>query len=224
MRAGYVGHWRRFLLTDVFEKRATMKIYHQKLDYLQLVREFGLDAPDEAGLPEVGKPSERPREGEYLAVCPGAEYGSSKRWPAERFAEAAERIAMRHHLEVVLLGARVDRAQASDVEKNLDVGVVNLAGKTSLAEFVMYLAHAKLVLCNDSGAMHLAALLRTRGLVIFGSTEPELTGPLSDRVKVVREKTSCGPCFLRECPTYFDCMKKVSVESVVEAAEEVLRR
>lgn len=223
-RAGYAGHGRRFLLTAVFEKEKKEEVYHQKLDYLNLAREFGFDVQEDAGLPQVNKPQNKLREKEYLAVCPGAEYGPAKRWPAERFGEAAQKIAARHNLEIILLGAKADRKQANDVEKKIGAEAVNLAGKTSLSEFISYLAHAKLVFCNDSGAMHAAALLRTKAVAIFGSTEPELTGPLSDSVKVVREKVSCAPCFLRECRTYFECMKKISVEAVVEAAEEILRK
>lgn len=159
----------------------------------------------------------------YLAVCPGAEYGQAKRWPAERFASASAQIAGRFGLRIVFLGAKSDVEQVQEVKKELgERDCVDLAAKTTLNEFIQYLAHARLVLCNDSGAMHLAALLRTPAIAIFGSTEPLLTGPLSESARVLREPVHCSPCFLRECPTEFSCMRGITVERVLKTAEEML--
>ncbi|MES2308091.1 MAG: glycosyltransferase family 9 protein, partial [Verrucomicrobiota bacterium] len=87
----------------------------------------------------------------------------------------------------------------------------------SLAELIQRLRTVRLVLGNDSGAMHLAAFLRTPAVAIFGSTEPKLTGPMSEAVTVLREHVVCSPCFLRKCPLDFACMKKISVDQVVAA-------
>ncbi|MFH1066551.1 MAG: lipopolysaccharide heptosyltransferase II [bacterium] len=225
LRFGYKGHARRFLLTSAFSKIIPPSgIQHQKIDYLQLMRLIGLDVSDEAGLPVVARPLPPSLSEPFLVVCPGAEFGPAKRWPAERFAEAADNIAVARGWRVVLLGARADEAQAAAVEKKIRAPHLNLAGKTTLAELVQWLAHARLVLCNDSGAMHLAALLRAPTVAIFGSTEPRLTGPLSPTVRVLREHVPCSPCFLRRCPLDFRCMNNVAVEQVVRADEEILAR
>jgi heptosyltransferase-2 len=160
-----------------------------------------------------------PSQAPCLALCPGAEYGPAKRWPAERFAAAANRIAAARGLgEVILLGAEGDRPACMEVARNLTIPHRNLAGQTPLHEFLAWLAHAGFVLCNDSGAMHVAALFGRPGVAVFGSTEQRLTGPITDSIRVVREHAPCSPCFLRECPIDFRCMTAVTTDHVVAAA------
>jgi ADP-heptose:LPS heptosyltransferase len=65
--------------------------------------------------------------------------------------------------------------------------------------------------------MHLAALLGIPVVAIFGSTEPRLTGPLGNNHIVLRHQVECSPCFLRECPIDFRCMKAVTTDEVVSA-------
>jgi heptosyltransferase-2 len=96
-------------------------------------------------------------------------------------------------------------------------------GKTSLDEFITGLCSARLVLCNDSGAMHMASALGVPVLAVFGSTEPQLTGPMGERSWMLRHHVPCSPCFLRECPIDFACMKGITSEMVIAAMEEMLR-
>jgi ADP-heptose:LPS heptosyltransferase len=72
--------------------------------------------------------------------------------------------------------------------------------------------------------MHLAALLGVPVVAIFGSTEPRLTGPLGDGHTILRHHVECSPCFLRECPIDFRCMKAVSVQEVVDSVLSILRK
>ncbi len=65
--------------------------------------------------------------------------------------------------------------------------------------------------------MHLAAHLGVPVVAIFGSTEPALTGPIGARHRVLRHHVVCSPCFLRECPLDFRCMKSVGVDEVADA-------
>ena len=71
--------------------------------------------------------------------------------------------------------------------------------------------------------MHLAALLGVPVVAIFGSTEPALTSPLGDGHIIVRRHVECSPCFLRECPIDFRCMKEVTTQEVVNAMMSILR-
>ncbi len=84
----------------------------------------------------------------------------------------------------------------------------------------MNCGNASLLLTNDTGTMHLATLLGVPVVAVFGSTEPSLTGPLGQKSRVVRHQVECSPCFLRECPLDFRCMKAVSVEEVVALVRE----
>jgi ADP-heptose:LPS heptosyltransferase len=101
---------------------------------------------------------------------------------------------------------------------------VNRIGQTTLDQLIDELRECRLLLTNDTGTMHLAALLGVPIVAIFGSTEPRLTGPLGNGHMVLRHHVECSPCFLRECPIDFRCMKAVSVQEVANAVLSILRK
>jgi len=205
---------------------------HQSYDYLHLVTALGApDAPDledgepiEGGLLRLAKTAELPssEKGESpIVICPGAAYGPAKRWPAARFAEVGRALAKRHAAPIVVMGAGGDAPAAAEVALSIP-DARDLAGKTDLAAFMAVIARARLVITNDSGAMHLAAAFGTPGVAIFGSTEPRLTGPIDPCVRVERFHVPCSPCFLRECPIDFACMERVTAASVLASCELAL--
>jgi len=108
--------------------------------------------------------------------------------------------------------------------KLLAWSATDLTGRTSLLELAAQLRRCKLLLTNDTGTMHLAAFLQVPTVAIFGSTEPQLTGPMGDGHVVIRHHVECSPCFLRACPLDFRCMKAVTVGEAVHAVEEVIER
>ncbi len=102
-------------------------------------------------------------------------------------------------------------------------GVINLAGKTHLRQLAAALKICRLLLTNDTGPMHLAAAVGTPLVVPFGSTAPELTGPIfSPMAQIVRSPAPCAPCFRRECPIDLRCLNDIGVSQVVEAARRIL--
>jgi len=97
-----------------------------------------------------------------------------------------------------------------------------LAGTTTLRQWMALTERCRLVVANDSGAMHLAAAVGVPVLAIFGSTDDHRTGPLSPWARVVRHAVPCSPCGLRECPIDFRCMDAVSVDEVHRVALELV--
>jgi heptosyltransferase-2 len=82
------------------------------------------------------------------------------------------------------------------------------------------LSLCSVLLTNDTGPMHVAAALGTPVVAPFGSTSPELTGPGlpgNSRHQLLKSDAPCAPCFLRECPIDFRCMKGISTDRVVQA-------
>ena len=161
-----------------------------------------------------------------LALCPGAEFGESKRWPAAHFAEVAER-KIREGWQVWLFGSKNDHPVGQDIVQRLIPGlreeVVNLAGETSLAEAIDLLSCADAVVSNDSGLMHVSAALGRPLVAVYGSTSPAFTPPLSDRVETVRLGLECSPCFDRTCRFgHNNCMRELLPEQVVEALERLV--
>ncbi len=157
-----------------------------------------------------------------IAFAPGAAYGSAKCWPAERFAELADRLIVRFDADVILFGAPSERDIAERIASGMRCRPVNLAGQTSIAELSAYFSACDLFIGNDSGAMHVAAGAGVPVVAIFGSTDPEGTAPLTLRRTLVRRAPSCSPCFLRHCPVDHRCMTRIEVDVVESAATQWL--
>jgi heptosyltransferase II len=222
-RLGYALDGRSLLLTHPIPAPARNPArLHQRFYYLDLVTALG--GPSDASLPKLRKDPTLVTgwRGLVLAICPGAEYGPAKRWPVENFVAVARHFIATRKAKVILLGAAVDVPVAEEFVRLLPE-VDNRVGKTSLAEFMAALVSARFVLCNDSGAMHVASALGVPTLAVFGSTEPQLTGPMGGRSRVLRHHVPCSPCFLRECPIDFACMKSITPETAIVVAESLLR-
>ena len=121
-----------------------------------------------------------------------------------------------------LFGVEKDRAVADTIVSAANIPVTDLIGKTTLAQLMDELRTCDVLLTNDTGTMHLAAHLGVPTVALFGSTEPALTGPLGTGHRVIRHHVECSPCFLRECPIDFRCMKAIEVSEVVADVEGVL--
>lgn len=216
-RVGYTGHQRRWLLNQVVRPPKTKgPPLHQVEHYLHLARSLGVKAEGREIALENSERANGART--RLGLCPGAEYGPAKRWLPERFAEAAAKIAG----EWVLFGTSKDEGWGAQIAAALGERCLNRIGKTTLEELIEELRHCRLLLTNDTGTMHLATLLGVPVVAVFGSTEPKLTGPLGMRNHVVRHQVECSPCFLRQCPLDFRCMKAISSEEVTKAITQLL--
>jgi heptosyltransferase-2 len=160
------------------------------------------------------------RPARVVAFCPGAEYGPAKRWPAAHFAALAKKLAERGYA-IWLFGSPKDHAVAEEISQLAPGLCRNLCGATSLAQAVDLLALAELVVCNDSGLMHVAAALDRPIVAIYGSSSPGFTPPLSDQADILSLKLDCSPCFKRECPLgHLDCLNKLLPEQVFNACQK----
>ena len=212
---------------------------HHAHDYLHLVSQLGANpAPvppflqmnvGEAAAARARLPF--PQGPPLFALNAGAEYGPAKRWPADRFIEAATQLHRTTRCYWVVLGGHGDKQLAQEITSQLTnrIGaeqVANVAGETSLRELCALLKAAAILLTNDTGPMHVAAALGTPVIVPFGSTSPELTGPtLADNFlhQIVVGEAPCAPCFRRECPVDFRCMTSITAEQIVQATNKVFR-
>ncbi len=151
-------------------------------------------------------------------MCPGAEYGPTKRWPTSHFAQLAQQlIASNPHSQIILLGSKGDNALAQEIQfqAKQDSHIYNWCGDTSLDEAIALIGMSKAVISNDSGLMHIAAALKTPQVAIFGSSDPAHTPPLSDKAKVIWLNLPCSPCHKRECPLgHLKCLNDILPEQV----------
>ncbi|MFO1477498.1 MAG: lipopolysaccharide heptosyltransferase II [Verrucomicrobiota bacterium] len=165
-----------------------------------------------------------------FGLCPGAEYGPAKRWPAERFISVALEIHKRTGCVWLILGGIGDFELANRIESRLrtpESTIRSLAGQTSLRELCALLKRCQLLLTNDTGPMHIAAALGTPVIAPFGSTSPALTGPGlpgDPKHRLIQSTAICAPCFLRECPIDFRCMNTLTADTVIQAVQNVVDR
>ena len=230
-RVGYRGHSRSWLLNQIIpEPRRPGPLEHQSSRYLHIAHDCGAETSNiEHRTPNIATASIHQRSPIddspiRIGLSPGAEYGPAKRWLPERFAEAAAAVTARSPVQWILFGKKNDAPIGEQITSALGDSCVNRIGQTTLEQLIDELRQCRLLLTNDTGTMHLAALLGIPTVAIFGSTEPRLTGPFGDRHIVLRHHVECSPCFLRNCPIDFRCMKAVSVQEVADAVMSILQQ
>lgn len=222
VRTGYLGEQRYGLLND-----------RRRLDKARLPRLVdrfaALAFADGAALPgRLPDPSLRVdaanqaiaqarlglrRDRTIVALCPGAEYGPAKRWPAAHFAAIASAMHAQGR-QVWIFGSAKDAAIGAEIVQ-LAPAAINLCGRTGLADAVDLLALSNLVLTNDSGLMHVAAAAGCRVIALFGSSTPDYTPPLSPRACAISLKLSCSPCFARTCPLgHTNCLQQLKPQQI----------
>src|SRR5438034_1387615 len=221
-RVGYLGHWRRLLLNQTVPKpRKPGPSEHHSLRFLRIARECGAETPNAQRLPQT---SNIKHQTSKLGLCPGAEYGPAKRWLPERFAEVAAKVSAQSSAQWIWFGTKNDVAIGDQSATAIGDHCVNRIGHTTLDQLIDELRECRLVLTNDTGTMHLAALLGVPVVAIFGSTEPRLTGPLGDGHIILRHHVECSPCFLRECPIDFRCKQYLQSEDMSNAVLSILSK
>ncbi len=161
-----------------------------------------------------------------VGLCPGAEFGASKRWPEAHYATLAAGLIARG-AAVWVFGSGKDRpvaeALAAAVPEALRSHCHLLAGNTTLLEAVDLLAQTSAVVSNDSGLMHVAAATGRPLVALYGSSSPGFTPPLSAQAQVLRLDLPCSPCFERECPlVHRNCLVQLQPSLVMAALEPLL--
>jgi lipopolysaccharide heptosyltransferase I len=147
----------------------------------------------------------------------------SKQWPADKFARLISAL-VRSKASVVITGSPHDEGPVGEILRRTgdSVKVLNLAGKTNLLELASIFSLSDLVLCPDTGPMHLAAAVKAPLITLFGPTAPWRTGPYGNNPGVIRKGLPCSPCFKKKCQTV-ECMNSISVEEVLDAVGQKLK-
>lgn len=225
LRTGYIGECRWGLLNDA-------RKLDKKLLTMTVQRFVALGLPKTAVLPpaypaprimiELDRqqrviekfnlvPSEK-----ILALCPGAEYGPAKRWPAGYYAEVA-RQKIAQGWQVWLFGSDKDKDVAEAINQDTGQLCSDFSGRTSLAEAVDLLSLANTVVTNDSGLMHVAAALDKKIIALYGSSDPGFTPPLNEKARVISLNLDCAPCFKRDCPLgHMRCLTEIRPDQVLD--------
>lgn len=143
----------------------------------------------------------------------------SHKWGIENFIKTIEGINKRVRCKFVITGENRDRFLADKIEAVSGIKVLNTAGKLSLKELGALIKTAGLFISNDTGPIHIAAIMKTPLVAIFGPGYLKRYDPRSicDRAVVLHGEVSCAPCNKAWC-LKLSCLKKVLPEDVVRAS------
>ncbi len=158
----------------------------------------------------------------WIGLNPGAFYGTAKRWLPERYAALGDLLRRETGAGIAIVGGAAERALGERIAEGMATPPRVLCGETSLPELTGVLASLRLLVTNDSGPMHLAAALGVPLVAVFGPTDWRETAPVGAGHRLVREHVECAPCGLRDCPIDHRCMRRVTLDRVLEAARELL--
>src|SRR4030042_579969 len=124
---------------------------------------------------------------------------------------------------LLLFGKEEERPIVYEILRHLGAKGIDLTGKTSLLQLAALLERCHLLVTNDTGTMHVATAVGTPVVALFGSTDPQITGPWGDDHGGVKKDVSCSPCWKRICPTDHRCMELITVDEVEEIVGSKLR-
>lgn len=169
-------------------------------------------------LDAAGVDPERP----IAALAPGASFGTSKLWPTRHFAAVGDALAAAG-AQVVLLGAPSEHALASRLREGMRAPAADLTAGGSLGRLKAVLRRARVLVCNDAGARHVAVAFGTPCVALFGPTALEKTNLNLERVTALWHDVPCRPCYQRVCPIDHRCLAQLEPRRVIAAALAVLR-
>jgi heptosyltransferase-2 len=223
-RTSFIGEMRYGLINDIHPLDKT-KLVRTVDRFVSLGLKNGLEigdipAPvliaDKQKAIQVVEKLNANAQGKILGLCPGAEYGEAKRWPAEYYAEIANE-AMIKGWQVWLFGSDKDIAVTSQINQLTQNRCLDIGGKTKLGEAIDLMSLCHTVISNDSGLMHVAAALGKSLIAIYGSSDPLHTPPMSAKATVFYLGLECSPCFERVCPLgHLDCLRLIKPEQVMQ--------
>ena len=149
-----------------------------------------------------------------IGIHPGGRY-PSQRWPLDKFSRLADRLVKRYKAKIVMMGSgeeenMVDKARKMMQERSVEI---NGLGLDKLAALI---ARMELLICNNSGPLHIAVSLKVPTVSTMGPTDPHRWNPGGEDHIVIRKGLSCSPCNLGSCPGH-RCMEEITIDDMEEA-------
>ena len=219
------GRYKPISAVDYYIALAEMLGAHCISRELSLPIEPAQEVAADALLADCGVDRARP----LVMLNPGASFGTSKMWSAEKYAALADMLVERRGAQVIINAAPAERRIAGWVARAMrSAPAVSFADRdNSLGLLKALLRRCDLLVTNDTGARHLAAGAGIAVVTIFGSTDPEWARIDYPRERIVRLDVECSPCQQKLCPQpagpdYHKCLERVGAEMVYAAAEELL--
>jgi len=195
---------------------------------VELARALGIDARQEDMTLQVS-PAGRGFTQEFMdrhglrrggfVVCAPPTRWSTKLYPVRHWRKVICELS--RQVPVVLLGGGGrEENLCRKIAEGMPACVVNLAGRTGIAEMVAVIASAGAVICSDSAAAFIAQAVGVGTAVLFGPTRPDRTGPIKTG-QAITARLPCQGCLKRRC-RHVTCMESIAPDEVIAAAEKLL--
>jgi len=229
---GYRGQWRKLLLSKPLPHRFSLQHEHHRRFYLDIAAQLDIPITEtEVRLctPDLARTNAHQSMLQHglnpqrvICIAPGAQFGAAKCYPATAYNTVVQQLA-ESGWQPLILGMSEDYAVGQQILANITTPHWNAAGSTRLSDALQLISGCRLMLCNDSGLMHVAAGLGIPTVTPFGATDPERTSPSGPEVKILYEPAACSPCLQRECTVDgHPCMTNITPAMLIDACASML--
>ncbi len=157
-----------------------------------------------------------------VGIFPGSARGPSKQWPKEHFANLIQLLRTRYGLTSVIFGGPEDIELGENIKKMAGLPCYNMCGRTTLPHLAALLAKMEVVVGNDSGGVHLASIVGTAVVSIFGLTDPKKTRPVGEKVAAVESKANKSEEIKEVSAESARALESIAPSKVVEEAAKLL--
>jgi lipopolysaccharide heptosyltransferase II len=161
----------------------------------------------------------------FLVIHPGTgDNAPQRRWPAARYAELADRIIEESGMAVIFSGSPKEKELVDSVRDRMTGDAASTAGRLSLTGFAALLDRAQMIVCSDTGPVHLAAAMQVPAVAFYGPNAPWLYGPVGKQNTVIFKNLPCSPCITNlngkstHCP-HGNCIQQITVEETYLAIQ-----
>jgi heptosyltransferase-2 len=159
-----------------------------------------------------------------IGLNPGAQYGASKCWPPEHFARLAELLEQRWNCRLLLFIGPGEESIGDEIVQLSRTAIINTGpDQVDLALLKPLIQRCRLLVTNDTGPRHYAVAFDIPVVVIMGPTDPRYTHANLEKTRVLRQELDCSPCHLKECPLEHSCMRDITPQDVLQAAEQLVQ-
>jgi heptosyltransferase-2 len=208
--AHYLGSTHRDLRMQLFVTEA------QRREAAEVLSRCGLDG-------QIERPGASSLQPPLVMLNPGASYGAAKCWPAEYFAELADRLIDQRGANVLLSAAPKERPIVQAIARQMKHAAIDLSTHgLTLGALKDIIRRCDLMITNDTGPRHIAAAFEVPVVTVFGPTHPQWTEIEFARERKVAVKVFCGPCQRKTCPLDHRCMTRLTPAMVYGAAMELV--
>jgi heptosyltransferase I len=153
-------------------------------------------------------------------------HGGQRQWPAENYVQLGKRLIAQEQVDILVSGTAKDWESNRKIVSEIGTGALVLP-PVSLQEYAAVLNGSAVMVCGNTGVMHLACALKVPVVALHGPTEPAQWGPSGENFVVIKSRLRCSPClylgFEYGCSTN-RCMRAISVDEVFDAVEGLIAK